>query len=260
MFDAPVVSVSPQLWGVELTLALPAAPGLFTAAGRFFLARCTDGDESTRAWDPYLRQPLFPVAREPRAEATLWTFLVQGAPSAATRWLESRRPGDSVNLLGPFGNGFGAHPQQRALLLAADAHLAPLLFPLIHPHLDAGGRITLLLRVVPAAPRVESLVQRLPFSVETHAEAPAAFAPALASLLPWADRLCLCLIDNDYAQMARDARAARLRLEEGFAQALTLPPLPCGVGACLACLVPLANGGFTRACIHGPVFDLTRLA
>jgi dihydroorotate dehydrogenase electron transfer subunit len=36
--------------------------------------------------------------------------------------------------------------------------------------------------------------------------------------------------------------------------------LACGYGACLACVVPLANGSLTRACVHGPVFDLLELA
>jgi aerobic-type carbon monoxide dehydrogenase small subunit (CoxS/CutS family) len=50
-----------------------------------------------------------------------------------------------------------------------------------------------------------------------------------------------------------------LRLEQGFAQALIQVELPCGVGACLACTIPLPNGSRTRACVHGPVFDLTTL-
>jgi len=37
-------------------------------------------------------------------------------------------------------------------------------------------------------------------------------------------------------------------------------PLVCGVGACLACAVPLPRGGVTRSCVHGPVFDLAVLA
>lgn len=33
----------------------------------------------------------------------------------------------------------------------------------------------------------------------------------------------------------------------------------CGYGACLACTVPTAGGGVTRACIHGPILPLSRL-
>jgi dihydroorotate dehydrogenase electron transfer subunit len=28
----------------------------------------------------------------------------------------------------------------------------------------------------------------------------------------------------------------------------------CGVGACLACVVPAAGGGYVRVCTEGPVF------
>ena len=52
----------------------------------------------------------------------------------------------------------------------------------------------------------------------------------------------------------------RLRLESGFALALVESDLACGYGACLACVVPLAGGSLTRACVHGPVFDLLELA
>jgi dihydroorotate dehydrogenase electron transfer subunit len=32
--------------------------------------------------------------------------------------------------------------------------------------------------------------------------------------------------------------------------------MPCGVGICLSCVVPLKAGGYDRVCIDGPVFDI----
>jgi len=72
-----------------------------------------------------------------------------------------------------------------------------------------------------------------------------------------------------YQHLAYEIQQRRYRLEAGFAQVLVDADLMCGVGACLACVVPTAGGGFTRACVHGrftracvhgPVLDLTRLA
>ena len=33
-------------------------------------------------------------------------------------------------------------------------------------------------------------------------------------------------------------------------------PMPCGVGICLGCIVPLRKGGHARVCAEGPVFDI----
>jgi dihydroorotate dehydrogenase electron transfer subunit len=33
-------------------------------------------------------------------------------------------------------------------------------------------------------------------------------------------------------------------------------PMPCGVGICLGCVVPLIAGGHARVCREGPVFDI----
>jgi dihydroorotate dehydrogenase electron transfer subunit len=51
-----------------------------------------------------------------------------------------------------------------------------------------------------------------------------------------------------------------VRIEAGrrFAQALVVPPMPCGVGACQGCAVEVARGT-KLVCIDGPVFDLLEL-
>jgi len=33
-------------------------------------------------------------------------------------------------------------------------------------------------------------------------------------------------------------------------------PMPCGLGICLGCIRPLAGGGYTRVCREGPVYDI----
>jgi len=33
-------------------------------------------------------------------------------------------------------------------------------------------------------------------------------------------------------------------------------PMPCGIGVCLGCVVPLRKGGHARVCRDGPVFDI----
>ncbi|MBN1212186.1 MAG: dihydroorotate dehydrogenase electron transfer subunit, partial [candidate division Zixibacteria bacterium] len=33
-------------------------------------------------------------------------------------------------------------------------------------------------------------------------------------------------------------------------------PMPCGVGICLGCVVPLKAGGHARVCADGPIFEI----
>ncbi len=33
-------------------------------------------------------------------------------------------------------------------------------------------------------------------------------------------------------------------------------PMPCGIGVCLGCVVPLTVGGYARVCCEGPVFNI----
>ena len=37
-------------------------------------------------------------------------------------------------------------------------------------------------------------------------------------------------------------------------------PMPCGVGICLGCVVPLTNGDYARVCWDGPVFNIGEVA
>jgi hypothetical protein len=37
-------------------------------------------------------------------------------------------------------------------------------------------------------------------------------------------------------------------------------PMACGYGACFGCAVPLAEGGYMRLCVDGPVVDAARIS
>jgi dihydroorotate dehydrogenase electron transfer subunit len=240
------------------TFSLPASAEQTIVAGRFVLARCEDGDATSRAWQTYLRRPLFPTNVERHDAETRVTFLLPTTDDPGYQYLAQLPAGRNVDLLGPFGNGFTYSVATHTLLLAADLAQAPLLLPLIESHLDRGTRILFLVRAK-SSDDAASLVAALPIPVEVRVEPPAGFATAVGELSAWADRVSLALPSDDYAQIADAVRQRRFRLNPGFADALVQTPLPCGVGACLACLVPLSGGSFTRACVHGPIFDLTRI-
>lgn len=228
-------------------------------AGRYFLARCADAPDGERSdWSIYLRRPLYAVQRQ----GSEWLLHLPPDDDPGHRWLGERPEGAPVHLLGPFGNGYALPDAGRNLLLLADLTGDPgrlaLHLALLEPVLDRGGRVTVLLRS--DTPLADEALAQLPIAVEVQTTPDeSTWDSALESALSWADWVCAGLPHSRYAALAERIRARRFRLEEGFCQVLVQADMLCAVGACLACVVPTANGGITRACVHGPVFDLTRL-
>jgi dihydroorotate dehydrogenase electron transfer subunit len=244
-------------------------------AGRYFLARCGAQSDAEReqAWSIYLRRPLFvagsgvPRESEDSPQGATWEFLAPRqasghAPDPGYAWLRSRPVGQTVNLIGPLGNGFSLNPRSRNLLLIADTSQGPdwlaLLMPLVNPALDTGRRVVLLLRQgQPVSPQI---TRSLPLPVEIHTAASTEeWRQLLRTMVKWADQVCAGISTADMVVLAEEIRSERFRVEDGFAQVLVRTSLVCGTGACLACVISLPTGSITRACVHGPVFDLTRL-
>jgi dihydroorotate dehydrogenase electron transfer subunit len=174
-------------------------------------------------------------------------------------WLSRRLPGERINLIGPLGNGFPQPVPSQNTLLATDLRRLPIMQPLIQAALDRRGRVTLIVRAEDdLAP--DALHKGLPIAVELRlARNLDELVGHLQETLVWADRLCTALPELDAAKLTDLIRRTRLRVEPDFAHVLVQADLLCGSGACLACVVPTSGGGLTRACVHGPVFDLTRL-
>ena len=232
--------------------------------GRYFLARCGVQNEAERwsNWQIYLRRPLFGVTAHPglaAEEGDLWTLYLPLNNDPGYQWLLQQPVGQPINLLGPLGKGFTIQPQSRNLLLLTDAIRAPLLFTLIETMLDQGGRVTLLVHGDNEA--LATLMPLLSIPVEVHqATTEAMWTEQVRELTPWADQIALVLPNAQLPAAAALIRQHRFRVDANFAQALFEADLLCGVGACLACVVPVRNGGYTRACVHGPVMGLIEVA
>lgn len=247
-----------------VTVRLPSGLGAAGVNGRYFLARCGVSNEAARwtDWQIYLRRPLFGVTvRGPAGQAPAptvgdtWELHLPVNGDPGYRWLLEQPVGQAINLLGPFGQGFMLQPHSRNLLLLADATRVPLLFALSDVMLDQGGRVTLLVRG--NGEEIDILTPRLPIAVEVRqATTTAQWEEQIRELTPWADQICLALPNAQVSAVAEIIRRHRFRVDAGFAQALVEADLVCGVGACLACVVPMRDGGYTRACMHGPVMDL----
>jgi len=52
------------------------------------------------------------------------------------------------------------------------------------------------------------------------------------------------------------AAVARLCIQRRIVCEVSLEErMACGIGVCMGCAVPMAGGGYTRACREGPVYD-----
>lgn len=292
-----------------LRLALPVEPPIRLSAGRYFLARCGAQSPMERAtqWGIYFRRPLF-VANTTHEQAGQVQFAIPYHPFISVdsgiadrvpdqsaeindsrdvprivdpgyAWLASLADQESVNLMGPFGQGFEIGLDQRNLLLVAEGWRVAKLLPLVEEMLNRGGRVTMLVTVDSGQENSASvggqstpppsvserdmqswLLTKLPIAVELRlATSDQEFQAEMGATLKWADQLCAALPEARLSALAMLIRDKRFHLQEGFAQVLVDADLICGVGACLACVVGTANGSHTRSCVHGPVFDLTKL-
>ena len=277
---------SAVLPGQAFAVRLPAnlIPQFQTVGGRYFLIRCGSPAEAEGEvdWTHYLRRPLFVCGRQKMDRDERWLLVpssgrineendtesssaeAQYGADAGLAWLAKRESGDSLDLLGPFGNGFSLLPEMQNLLLLADIEDDPAWFwkllPVCEQALDRGGRVTFLIRAAKEE-SVAGLVPFLPVQVEVRTTLCASqWMEQAGSTLAWADQVCAGVPAESYGELLTLVRTARFRVDRNFAQVLVNADLLCGVGACLVCAIPKAGGGLTRACVHGPVFDLTDLA
>jgi dihydroorotate dehydrogenase electron transfer subunit len=263
-----VIDMTPRIayGALWLTVLLPKRVDLERAAGRFLLARCGAQSELERdeQWSMYLRRPLFVAARpQPVAgeQHAMWRLTASISNDSGWQWLAAREVGETVNLTGPFGNGFPLLPLTRRLLLIVDAARLGLVSPLVDEALDRGGQVSLLLLDDGSEPMDgDALRAGLPLAVEVHRLARASWPRGIDESLRWTDQVCTAIPAEHLPALAEMIRSTHIRFDAGFAFSLVESDLACGYGACLACVVPLANGSLTRACVHGPVFDLLELA
>jgi hypothetical protein len=244
------------------SLWLPDDVSLAAAGGQFLMARCCHDDPVARVtdWSLYLRRPLYvagPSAPGPKGVGSQVLVWSEASSAPGDRWLAQLPEGAKLNLLGPFGLPFSLPVHTRTLLVLAKPITLPVWLPAVHAMLDRGGRVTV---IMAGENPTQALVPFLPLPVEVlSAPDEDTLARQLGSALRWADLLCVGLGLASLQLIADMVRRARFRMEPGFAHAHVLSDLACGFGGCLACAIPLPNGGTTRACVHGPIMPLERL-
>ncbi|MFP4323116.1 MAG: hypothetical protein ACLFTK_11740 [Anaerolineales bacterium] len=222
-------------------LALAADPALLhIAAGQFVLA------QTAPDWSPYLRETWTPV------DIQEGQLIVE--PLAARAY----SPGQQIDLLGPLGQPFPwvGGGGKRLLLIAMDAPPRPLLH-LAHTALANTAEVALVLlgtaRDYPFA--------GIPAAVEViTGEIDGGWADRDATLA-WPDQIFATVPPHhwdDYGallyHLTEESRGTTL--PAGFLFMVANWPMPCGVGACTACMLRTTSG-LKTLCTDGPALDMT---
>ena len=215
--------------------------------GQALLTRRISKDYEAENWHPYLRDLWFPV------EILADNVLVVERPAR-----EQFMPGQLLSILGPIGKPLRFRQKLRNLLLLAyESPPTPLLLML--PSLLAQG--TSLTMVTLGAARDYDCAH-LPEEVEIIQAGDDHSWQDMVMTLGWADQVFVLVGEGPelarFAEVMRLIRGRRSDVPANTIFGIFQRQLPCGVGACGACMLP-ARGKAKSQCLDGPAFDLTQL-
>ncbi|MFO7320422.1 MAG: hypothetical protein DIU68_001700 [Chloroflexota bacterium] len=194
-------------------------------------------------WDPYLREQWWPVALANQK------LIVERPVSHVYE------PGQIVDLLGIVGQPFRFRRVLRnVLLLALDTEPTPLMMP-IASLLQNKVSVTLLLLGSAASYGTA----HLPPEVEViHGDSDLNW-PNRVITIGWADQVLAVVNPSDemncFNKIWQTFRELRAEIPDGYLFGVFRPALPCGVGACSACMVR-QKSGVALVCADGPALDL----
>lgn len=230
----------------EVHLISLEAPQIAVQAqpGQFVMVRCGE--------DTLLRRPL----SLHRVEGKNISLLI-GVVGKGTYWLSQLREGESLDILGPLGNGFKFNPNAKNLLLIAGGiGIAPLLF-LAEKSKKLGHSVTLLLGAKTASELYpKELIPSETKLIITTEDGSAGKKGMITDLLPdfidWADQVFACGPMSMYQAISTltkkfpKLKSAQVSLEVRMG---------CGLGVCYGCTIK-TRAGLRQVCKDGPIFEL----
>lgn len=217
--------------------------------GQFVHIRCAE------SFEPLLRRPFSFHAVDSETFSLLYQVIGRG-----TALLSQKKPRQSVNVLGPLGQGFQVFAQdERAILVGGGIGVAPLLF--LAKELVSKKKQVLLLFGAKTKDNLLAVSDFKGLGVEVRltTEDGSAGTKGLISdlfeqaLLTTKKPLRTTVYTCGPEEML--ARITTISLIYDFPCQVSLEAaMACGVGACLSCVV-LTKQGYKRVCREGPVFD-----
>ena len=231
-----------------------AAPAATARPGQFFQLLCPASPAGT----PFLRRPMSVFGADPAAGEVSFLFKVTGL---GTRGLAGLRAGETLDLLGPLGNGFTLDPAWRHIVaLGRGAGLATLA-PLGAAARGTGMGVSAILSARrPTLMVADDAFRAAGAEVTLVTDAEGTSGPAHV------ERLLRGLIAAGRCDALFTCGSARLlevvrRLAQGFgipAQVALEQQMACGLGMCFCCVRAFRVDGqvlHRRVCYDGPVFD-----
>lgn len=222
-------------------LYLAVDPSLNTLLpGQSVLARLSE------SWHPYLREHWWPVG-------------VGSGKLVVERPVNLRyEPGQVVQLLGIVGQPYRFRRTLRnVLLIASDTEPTPLLMP-VASLLSNNTSVTLVL----LGNARDYGTAHLPPEVEIIHGDDSLNWPNRVTTVGWADQVLAAVSPGDelngFSRLMTVFRELRAEIPTNYLFGVFRPLLPCGVGACCACMVRL-KGSVALACTEGPALDLTQV-
>ena len=219
------------------------------APGQFAMVQVREGAS------PLLRRPLsYLYAGEDHVE---FLYRVVGV---GTRILSQAKPGNTLNVLGPLGKGFHlSKAQNNAILVAGGMGMPPMYFLA----LELKKAPTMGIRIICGAKtdadmalegRLESEKTLLYRATEDGSMGFKGKASDLVKrLLQEGEKPDVIYSCGPHAMLKTVADLARS--EKIPCEVSVEANMACGIGACLGCAVPTAEGYYLQVCEDGPVFD-----
>ncbi|HOO57331.1 MAG TPA: dihydroorotate dehydrogenase electron transfer subunit [bacterium] len=210
-----------------------------------------------KAWEgpePLLRRPIS-IAGVPDPDSILlWVRRVGRGTGLITGVL----PGDTMEVVGPLGNGFSPVSEGEVVyMVGGKLGAAPMRFFSTGKGLGAGSRFfygaacecDLDLLGDPVIECLDVCVATEDGCAGTKGFVTEALVPAMEEKKP--DRIVACGPHGMLRAVADIAEAAGVVCEVSMETYMS-----CGIGACMGCAVPVKEGGpYMHACTDGPVFD-----
>jgi hypothetical protein len=199
-------------------------------------------------WEPYLREQWWPV------QLGTSTIVVERPGNIVYE------PGQVVSLIGLIGQPFRyKRTVKHVLLMAYDTAPSPLIMSVGWLQ-SSGISVTLVL----SGKATLYPTQHLHPEVEVIQADDALNWPNRILTAGWADQVFVVVPqDNErerFTTIWNIFKEIRAEVPKTFLFGVHQPILPCGVGACQACLVPLHQGGAASVCVDGPALDLTTVS
>ena len=227
-------------------------------AGQFYML-ATRGGWGGREGRPYLPRA-FSVAEAEMGEGGVRLDFLVEAVGPGTDRLAAVQPGEELWITGPLGRPFAAPAEVApgaagAVLVGGGVGLAPLAI-LRRQLAETGVPVRTLLgfrdREHSGGLDLFACCEVRLASEDGHAGHRGYVTDLLAVLMEGGDAASAVVYACGPPAMLEAVRL--MCSEQGVAAELALEtPMACGYGACFGCAVPLAEGGYMRLCVDGPV-------